>query len=67
MKKLFINTNLIKKYIKDNNLTTREFCKKCDITYSSYLKIMKSTIKRFKPIYNVSIVLNVKLKELLGI
>ena len=67
MKKIIINTNLIKKYIKDNNLTTKEFCKKCDITYSSYLKIMKSKIKRFKPIYNVSIVLNVKLKELLGI
>lgn len=67
MKKIIINTDLIKRYIRDNNLTIKEFCKKCDITYSSYLRIMKGVLKKFKPFYNIAIAINVSLNDLLGI
>ena len=64
MKKVFINTELIKKYMEENNLSTKQFCEKCEISYYSYLKIKKNTLTKFRPIYNIAVIMNVSLKEL---
>lgn len=35
-----INTELIAKYIKDNGLTVKAFCKQCDISVNTFYRIM---------------------------
>lgn len=39
--KLTIKTELITNYIKQNNLTIKEFCEKCQISQHTYYRIMK--------------------------
>ncbi len=38
--KEIVNTKLISDYIKNNNLTKKEFCKQCNISKSTFYKIM---------------------------
>ena len=66
MEKIIINCELIKKYMEKNNLSPKQFCKKCEISYYSYLKIMKNTITKFRPLYNISVIINVTMKDLIG-
>lgn len=67
MKSGIINVKLIKKYIKENNLTIKKFCKKCEISYYTYLKMMKNTLTKFRPVYNVAVVMRVSMNDLLGV
>ncbi len=39
-----LNLELIKKYIKDNNLTEKEFCARCRITEYIYGRIMEGKV-----------------------
>ena len=66
MKKIFINTELIKEYINRNKLTIKQFCARCEISYYSYLKIMKKTITKFRPLYNIAVIIKVNMRDLIG-
>lgn len=41
MKKKFIKTELIEKYLQDNKLSKTGFCKKCKISPSTLKKVME--------------------------
>ena len=38
----YIKIDMIENYIKENNLTRKDFCKKCNMGYESFLKIMRN-------------------------
>lgn len=43
--KLTIKTELITNYIRQNNLTVKEFCKQCQISQKTYYRIMNGETK----------------------
>ena len=43
MKKKFIKTELIEKYLQDNKLSKTKFCKKCKISPSTLKKLWDKT------------------------
>lgn len=60
-----IKTELIEKYIKDNNLSMTAFCKKCKIGLSVYKKIMSGSLKiRINSIVKIVKVLNIEIKDI---
>ncbi|MBQ7797789.1 MAG: helix-turn-helix transcriptional regulator [Clostridia bacterium] len=67
MKKTFINTELIKKYINQHKLTIKQFCKLCDIKYYNYRQLMlgDGNIKG-EVLFRISKITNIRLKDLVG-
>ena len=67
MKKTFINTELIKKYINQHKLTIKQFCKFCDIKYYHYRQLMlgDGNIKG-EVLFRISKITNIRLKDLVG-
>lgn len=47
------NTDVIKKYIKENRLTITEFCELCEISRVTYYNIMKGKDMRFASISKI--------------
>ncbi|MBQ7880579.1 MAG: hypothetical protein IJ358_01890 [Clostridia bacterium] len=66
MKEITINVEIIKEYIKQNNLSVKEFCEKCNISYYSYLKLMRKELVKVRVLYNISILLDVRLVDLIN-
>lgn len=63
-----VNTELIDNYRKENNLTVKQFCKKCDITKYAYYKFMKSQLNiPISILYNIVVTTNLYCKDLLEI
>lgn len=63
--KTVININLIKDYIKDNNLTNPEFCKLCKISALTFERIMKDDLEvDLTAIFRISRILDVRLCEM---
>ena len=68
MKKVRINFKFIKKYLRDNNLSIKQFCKMCDITYYNYKQFEKNDLKlKANLLYNVAKLINVSVNNLLGL
>lgn len=60
-----ININLIKTYIYKNALTYSEFCRRCNINYSTLTKILSNDY-RFKvtALFKIARVMNIQIKEI---
>ena len=67
MKKLNINFKLIKDYLKEHNLTIKQFCKICDIKYYNYtqLRLGDGNIKA-EVLFKLCKTTNIRLKALIG-
>ena len=50
----YLNTEKIEKYLKDNKLTKKEFCKKCNISVSTLNRMYKSDNIRVINIFKVA-------------
>lgn len=55
-----INTKLIISYLKDNNLSIRKFCKLCQISSSTYGRIMGKGNCRINAVFKIARVLNIR-------
>lgn len=60
----YINTQLIEKYIKDNNLSITAFCIKCGIGISTFYKMMLNHNVMISSLYKVSKIIGVKFCEI---
>lgn len=47
IKRKYFRTDLIDSYLLDYNLTKKQFCEKCKISYVTLHKMYKSRCKRF--------------------
>lgn len=59
MKNININTNLISCYLKENNLSVKEFCKLCKISISTYYNIINGKNFFLSALFKMAKVLNV--------
>ena len=67
MDKVTINTQIIDKFIKENSLTKKEFCKMCDISLSTLYNIYDGKCNlRINKVFNIAVVTNVRMKDLIG-
>ena len=64
-KKKAIKTELIVKFMRENNLSKTAFCKYCKISKTSFNKIMLS-ILTFEPycLYNISVILDIHVYDM---
>ena len=61
-----INTQIIKEYIKEHNLTTKELSKICNLSYSTMLKIINGNSKcRFESYIKISQSLDIRISKLI--
>ncbi len=59
-------TEPIKDYIKQNNLTIKEFCKRCEISFGTYYKFMSGTTNiNIRIVYRILKETNFRCKDLL--
>ena len=67
MQKIIINFQLIRNYLKEHNLTIKQFCKICDIKYYNYrqLKLSDGNLKG-EVLFKIGKRANIKLKDLIG-
>lgn len=64
--KVNIKTELITNYIKLNNLTIKEFCKRCQISQKTYYRIMHGeTNIRISSMYKILVQTNLLCKDIL--
>ena len=59
-----INTELIKSYMKENNLSKAKFCKICKISPSTFNKIMNNGNFKLIALFKIARVLNVYVHQL---
>lgn len=59
-----LNIGLIKKYIKDNKLTIKEFCKLCNISVSAYYRVVNNKNCRFSHIFKISRLMKIRVHQL---
>ncbi len=59
-----IKTNKIKKYIKINKLTDKEFCSLCNISMNTLQKIMNNKVD-WVALFKISIVMKIHIIDLL--
>ena len=57
--KNLINTQLIENYIKENGLSKTKFCKICNISLSTYKRIMTDKNVRINALFRISRVLKI--------
>lgn len=62
--KLKVNTELILSYIKDHNLTKKEFCAQCGITPSTLNSIMKGNNVKLSSVRKLMSGLNVSFYQI---
>ena len=62
-----INTKLIEEYIKSNNLSKTEFCKQCNISYSTLMRILNNGDFYIIALFKIARVMNVKVHNLFSI
>lgn len=62
--KLNYNTTLILNFIKNNNLTKKEFCKLCKLSKTSFYNILSNRNVSTLSMLKVAIFMKVKLKDL---
>ena len=63
--KSIINVDLIKKYIKTNNLTLNKFCKHCGVKYWTLKKILDNKINiSFNDIAKIAFFMNLEIKDI---
>ena len=61
----YYKTDLIKQFMKDNNLGVLKFCIECGISTQAYYKIMHQQLKcRISTIFKITKVMNVSMYEL---
>ena len=59
-----IKTSLIQKYIKENNLTKQQFCKKCNISTSVLNKILNEQYNiHISALFKIAKVINIQVFE----
>lgn len=64
--KLTIKTELITNYIKQNNLTIKEFCKQCQISQNTYYRIMNGETRiRIITMYKILVQTNILCEDIL--
>lgn len=64
--KIALKTELITDYIKRNNLTIKEFCKRCKISTNTYYRIMSGETRiRIIAIYNILTEMNVLSEDII--
>ena len=65
---LTYNSKIILDYIKDNKITKREFCKKCNISLYILNKLLCGNVNKIKisVLYNLCVILNVKAANLIS-
>ncbi|MBQ7797942.1 MAG: hypothetical protein IJ371_02340 [Clostridia bacterium] len=63
----YINTQLIEKYIKDNNLSMTAFCKKCKIGLDTFYKIMLNKNVMTSSLYKISKCMNVEFSKIFSL
>lgn len=49
-----INVKLILDYIKENNLTRKEFCEQCDINLSTFYRIINNKNNKLIPMIKIA-------------
>ena len=60
-----LRTDLINRYMKENNITKREFCKQCKISHSQLKRMYKNDFDFYiESLYKVCKILNVELKDM---
>lgn len=62
-----VNVKLIQNYIKENNLSQKEFCEKCGIDVGTLKKMMSGTNSRLTSLLKVRAVMGVTLDSLLNL
>ncbi len=61
-----INTQLIEQYIKNNNISKAEFCKRCNISSQTLRQILSNERTNMTySIINIADILNVEINDLL--
>ncbi|MDE6585193.1 MAG: helix-turn-helix domain-containing protein [Clostridia bacterium] len=55
-----LNTKLILDYIKNNNLTKKEFCRKCKISTSTLYKIINEKDFQLIALFKIAKIMNLK-------
>lgn len=55
----YVKTEKIEEYIKENNLTKREFCKLCKISPSTLNKILKTENFNLLSLFKITRVMNI--------
>ncbi len=65
---LTYNSKITLDYIKDNKITKREFCKKCNISLYILNKLLCGNVNKIKisVLYNLCVILNVKAANLIS-
>ena len=59
-----IDTNLIKWYLEENNLSVTQFCKICKITPTTYKKIMANENLDFIALYKIARVIKINVYQM---
>lgn len=68
MNNLTFNINVIKNYLKENNLTIKKFCKICNIKYYNYRQMIKNDFNIYSNVlYKVCRTINIKLADLINV
>lgn len=58
-----VNTNFIDNYISENKLSKLGFCKKCNVSYSTFYKIYQGKQVNLKSIIKIALTMNIELKN----
>ncbi|MDE7158169.1 MAG: helix-turn-helix domain-containing protein [Clostridiales bacterium] len=58
-----MNVALIAEYITANQLTVKEFCKRCDISVSTYYRIMQGNDCKLLSLFRIAKTMNVLLQQ----
>ena len=61
-----IKTELIEKYIQNNNLSKTKFCQMCEISPSTLKRIMSNSNFRLNALFKIAKVLNVAVYEMVN-
>ena len=65
MKKKYIKTDLIKQYLKDNNLSKTAFCKKCKISPATFKKIIEQDMDvNIVSIFKIAFAMEIRVHEI---
>lgn len=60
-----LKIDLITNYIKANRMTRKEFCKQCNISLSTFYKIMRGKNCRLSALWKISRVMHLQIYELI--
>lgn len=58
-----MNVNLITEYIAANQLTVKEFCKQCQISTSTYYRIMSGKDCNLLSLFHIAKAMNIPLQQ----